>query len=306
MKNNTYEKYSQIIENICRENNIDITFLSDKYVMVLKKDNKIRYITGYKFDLNNQGLASVADDKYAMYELLKHHNFNITEYKLIFRRTNFDVCKQYFLNNNKHIVVKQTDGTCGNYVYQIFDEITLEKIINKLLEFNSTITLSPFYDIKNEYRCIVVNKKIKYSYKKIKPIITGDGIHTIKELLELFNPYFFNKSNAFFNKNYDINEVLQKDKTIEYGWMFNLSKGAKIGEIVKERQIFVNELAEKIANTLDISLASIDIIEDQNGNFMVIEINSGIMMNNLIKQLPDGADIAKEIYTEAILSMFKK
>lgn len=37
-----------------------------------------------------------------------------------------------------------------------------------------------------------------------------------------------------------------------------------------------------------------------------MEINSGVMMSNLINQLDDGYLIAKEIYKEAIKKMFKK
>ena len=303
--NSVSKVYSDIIKEICKENKINVTFLSDGYVAILEKNNIKKHIIGYKYDLNYQGLANIADDKYATYELLKHYNFNVMEYKLVFKNTNFEDCLKYFYENNNHLVIKPVNGTCGNQIQQVFNVKELKSTINRLLEFNSTITLSPFYNIKNEYRVIIVNKEVKFSYKKERPIVIGNGINSIKELLYNFNPIFFDKEKAFYNKEINENSILEKDKTLEYGWMFNLSKGAKISLDLENNKEFIEIFAKNICKKLDLNLVSIDIVELFDGSFKVIEINSGMMMDNLIKQLTNGKEIAKSIYTEIILSMLK-
>ena len=50
---------------------------------------------------------------------------------------------------------------------------------------------------------------------------------------------------------------------------------------------------------------SIDIVELTNNEYMVMEINSGVMMENLIKLEKNGVEIAKDIYGEAVKLMFK-
>ena len=50
--------------------------------MVLKKENTTRYISGYKFSLNNQASTIICDDKYALYETLKLLNIPIIEHKI--------------------------------------------------------------------------------------------------------------------------------------------------------------------------------------------------------------------------------
>ena len=44
----------RIIENICNENNINLTKFSKDWILFLEKDNKKSYIVGYKFDLNSR------------------------------------------------------------------------------------------------------------------------------------------------------------------------------------------------------------------------------------------------------------
>ena len=69
--------FKRIIKQIALENNISYETLSCDLVIKLKKDNKVRYINGYKFGLNNQSLGLILDDKYATYELL--NSFNIKD-----------------------------------------------------------------------------------------------------------------------------------------------------------------------------------------------------------------------------------
>lgn len=51
-------------------------------------------------------------------------------------------------------------------------------------------SVCPFYNIENEYRVIILNNEIRLIYKKILPIVCGDGESTVKELLKKFNYVF--------------------------------------------------------------------------------------------------------------------
>ena len=64
----------RIIKQIALENNLSYEVLSCDLIIKLTKDNKIRYINGYKFGLNSHSLGLILDDKYATYELLKFVN----------------------------------------------------------------------------------------------------------------------------------------------------------------------------------------------------------------------------------------
>ena len=61
----------------------------------------------------------------------------------------------------------------------------------------------------------------------------------------------------------------------------------------------------KVKDTINIRFASIDIIQTKDNKFLVLEVNSGVMMENFIKQMNNGYEIAENIYKKAILKMFE-
>ena len=160
-----------------------------------------------------------------------------------------------------------------------------------------------FYNIENEYRVIYLPNK-QHIYKKIKPIITGDGIHTVRELLIDFNKEYFSKEENFKNDNISADYIPALGEIIEYEWRFNLSKGAKISNVDdKEKEILMG-IVRKIVEVIGVKFVSIDIVKLTNNQYMVMEINSGVMMENLIKLQENGEQIAKDLYGEAIDLMF--
>ena len=55
---------------------------------------------------------------------------------------------------------------------------------------------------------------------------------------------------------------------------------------------------------IDFGFCSIDIIKTVENEFLVLEINSGVMMKNLIKENDFGYNIARGIYEKAVLALF--
>lgn len=63
-------------------------------------------------------------------------------------------------------------------------------------------------------------------------------------------------------------------------------------------------MINNIIKVIDLKFVSIDIVKLTNNQYMVMEINSGVMMENLVKLQDDGIQIAKSVYGEAIDLMF--
>ncbi len=294
------DEFQMIIKEICDEEDIAFDILSKGLIISLKKDNKIKFIFGHKFDLNYHSTGLVFDDKYATYEVLKKIGVNVIEHNILFKRNGYSNCLEYFLSHNKNIVIKPNEGTCGNGVYHITKEEEIKPILDELFIKNKSISVCPFYKIKHEYRLIMLNNNCTLLYGKKRPIVIGDGIHSIKELLINFNSkYFTNKLDSN-----EYNKILKKDEVYEYGWKFNLSKGSMPFEVLdNDLKNKLLKLSEDITKTIDLNFCSLDIIDTNEGLF-VIEINSGIMMNNYIKLMPNGRNVAKEIYKCAIKSIF--
>lgn len=296
-----------MVKNICEEEEINYNLISENWVMVLEKDGVTKCISGYRFPLNNHALGSVIDDKYAFYDLCKLKNLKIVEHHILFTpssdlgRNTYSLLDEYFKEYNSDVVVKPNMGTEGTDVYHIKNREELIKIVNKLFQTNFSISICPFKNIINEYRVVVLNNKVKLIFEKNKPIVIGNGIKTIKELLlELNNSYFKNVSLEKFN------QVLKENEVYEYDWRFNLSKGAT-AKIVTDKILYeeLSNFALDVVRKIDGNFLSIDIIKCDDGIYLM-EANSGVCINKVCNFIENGESVAKEIYREAIKSMFDK
>ena len=79
------KEFNKIIKKIGEELGIKVTLLSDDWLTILEKDNKIHYIQGYKFDLNNHGIGNILDDKGLFFDLLRYKKIPIIEHLVIFQ-----------------------------------------------------------------------------------------------------------------------------------------------------------------------------------------------------------------------------
>ncbi len=295
--------FNKIIDEIGKELDINVIHLSEDWTTILEKDKAIHYITGHKFDLNNAGIASIMDDKGLFYDILKYYQIPTIEQKIIFHNYDREDVLNFFKENNREIIVKGCIGTCGREVYKINEEKELFMKIDYLFQSQYSLSLSSYYDIKNEYRVIILNNEVRLIYGKERPIIVGDGKRTVLELAKDFNAsYNLNKYHDI-----DLNYIPQKDEKYVLNYQFNLSRGARsfldIDEKIKEE---LSDLALLVAGKLNITFASIDIIHTMDNKLLILEANSGIMMKNFIQQHPNGYDIAYQIYRDAIKLMFNK
>jgi len=295
------KKFHQIIEEICEEEKINFRLLSKEWICFLEKNQKASYISGYKFDLNGHGIGNILDDKYAFYEVLLEKGYPTIKHHIIFKNYSMEEVEKLFHLYHEDVVIKANTGTCGKEVFHIQDKKLLFQVIDSLLEKNFSVSLCPFYSIKSEYRVIVLDGEVKVLYQKKRAIVKGDGNSSIRELLRNFNPFFFQKKDLddFFDR------VLGKEEIFAYSWKFNLSEGAIPVEIEDESlKNQLSNLAIEISNRLGITFASIDMIQTDDNQLLIMEANSGVMMDYLIELYPNGYQIAKEIYREAISKMF--
>lgn len=301
--------FHKIIEEICQELNINYTYLSKDWIIKLTKDNKVKYLAGNKFDLNPHALGLIMDDKYALYDTLKSFNIPVCTHNIFYAPNNThsyaqgcntyeEILKLFKLYHND-IVAKINNGSLGMDVYHITDSHTLIKVLDKLFIKNYSISICPYYHIKNEYRLIVLNNKIKLIYKKISPTVYGDNVHSIKELLLNFNyPFFKDKTLP--------DTILGLNESYTYDWHFNLSRGSIASlDIPKKLKTKLSTIAKEVSKKTGIIFASIDIIETNDNDLLVLEVNSGVSIDKCTNFIKDGYNIAKSIYKEAVIEMFK-
>lgn len=297
-----YDDYRELILDICKKLDIKVSCLSNNWIFMLEKNNKTRFITGFNFGLDSHTVGNILDDKFATYDVLKHKNIPVVEHNLVYSSNNKNnYAKEYnsysyvldlFNKYNRDIVLKINSGSCGVRVYHICDEDKLKEIFSTIGDIQS-FSLSPYMDIINEYRVIVLNGEVRLFYKKYKPSVIGNGVNTINELFREFNYSYF--------KDIDISDdILEDGKIYEYDWKFNLSRGGiaslDIDDNIKKD---ILDIALNVQKIINLQFGSIDVIKTKD-SYYILEINGGVMMRNILLQKPELKKTIESIYMDAI------
>lgn len=260
----------KILNEICIEEKIKCIHLSGEYITKLEKDGKTRYISGTHMGCNSYMATLLADDKYAMYEVLKNAGIPVIEFKLVWDRNNVksnnDIekrlkeIKEYYIANNRHIVLKPNRGYAGKDMYNIIEENQIEPAFRELLDQTDTIVVNPFYKAKHEHRVIILNGKVRLIYKK----------------------------------------TLGKNE-----WQFNLTHSGRAYKIQsKKLEEKLETLAMKAYNQIGADFVSVDIFECEDEELKILEINGSVSMEKYVEQMPEEYEKVKNIYRDAIRSMF--
>ena len=306
-----------IVKEIAREEDIELTSFSYDWIIRLTKGSIHKHIMGYDFELNSSTAQVIAKDKSATSDLLIYNEVPCVEHKLFMAPQNMMYVgvtgnwKEIIAYSKKHkynVVCKTNVGTGGNDVIHTKNQYELENAVHELFTKHRAISLSPFYKIDNEYRIFLLNYEPLLIYSKKKPVITGDGKTTVFGLLgtsfeEDDLVRIFKELDE--NSGIPLSQVLKKGRKIELSWKHNLGKGSK-PVLIKSGDLRnkLSKLAVSAAKAINIQFASIDIVEIEH-EYRVLEINSGIMMEAFSKFAENGYLIAKGLYKKAILEMLK-
>ena len=302
-----------LLQEICKEKSILCERLSYDFILKLTKNQKTKFITELAFDLNTQALTKILNDKYATYEVLKSFDIPIIEHQMIFNSEKsiwneniWQQVSQIFHQYDQNVVVKPNNGSNGAEIFHCTTEKELKKSIDLLFQKHLSISICPFYTIKTEYRVIWLAGNIELIYGKIKPVFEWNGVSTVQELLEKFNPHF--PKTKIFQKNIencDMNFIPKKGEKVEFSWKFNLAWWAQVDlNISNFAKREIDKIVQKIVSHLEVKFVSIDIIQDEYDELRVIEINSHVYLQQFMYLVPNGKMIAKRIYAKAIDSMF--
>lgn len=299
----------RIIREICSENEIEFKSFSYNWILQLSANSRRMYIYGYKFPNNNAAIEQICNDKSALSDILYEHKISHVEHYYFASPNNAQYVDQAgdwprmieLLHRYRRIVCKSNSGSGGRNVFKVDSQKALEGAVHKIFSKVKSMSIAPYRIITAEYRVIIVNSRVELVYEKKKPSVMGNGVNTVKQLIEQNSDLYSTE----IEPDLELSYIPALDEVVEVTWKHNLSQGAKpiiITDIaLKER---LSELALSCALALNIEFASVDIVQDEYG-FEVLEVNSGIMMENLALSSSENYIIAKEIYKKAILNYLK-
>lgn len=310
----TKDYFPELISELCNELDIKQKILHDGKIRILSLNDEERILWSKKFELNSVIAARIADNKTSTYEVLKQYNIPCVEYKKYTCHYQNNSCyldsdsiKDIYndLQNYHELVLKPENGYEGTDVYRCN---CIEEVLSIIARFRKPynyICSSPYYQVRAEYRTICLNGMAMLSYQKNLPFVIGNGNDRIQQLIrQKYNTLYNFLINDIPSDMY--NQIPAVGEKVVIGWKFNLSQGAHSTPIDDaEKKETIQALSTAAANAIHINFASVDVIETIDGKFLIMEINSGVVLNKYIEDDILNYNIAKNIYKEALLSMFR-
>lgn len=289
---------SKLLSEICVEKGIELEFFSYKYIAKLTKDEKVRYIIGNSFGNNSSSSAKLATDKCCTYEILKSYNVPVIEHNFVNTlNSNLDFTEKY----NYDVVIKPNKGSEGKSVEHVTNLKDIKKVTNKIVRYEKAAAVCPFHEIKSEYRTFYLDGQTLLTYDKLRPYVTGDGVSNVKKLVKLQDLKHINFEEM---SKEELHYIPEKGEKRRISWKHNLCYGSKPQIITdKDKLNKIQDIVKRAAQAIDITFASVDIVELVTGELMVLEINSAVTMTKFVEY--EGHDYSKEIYGKAIDKLFE-
>ena len=288
--------YARILKEICKELDIHIQSFSDDWAFRLEKDGKVRYIHGYRFGLDSGSIQQFCNDKSIMSDLLEFYQIPHIKHFFFMNEESYKKSSLEILMKYQKIVCKANDGTGGNQVFLAETKYEMDNAVRGIFSGGAMLAISPYIEIEKEYRAIVLDGEIKLLYFKERPFVIGDGVSSLVELIGRAN---INVTDSLSN---DV--VPKKGEKVLLNWRHNLGQGATPVIVDdKDEKVEIANLVNEVVNKVGIRFASIDVVRF-NGEYAVLEINSGVMMEHFSRVDDEHYEIAKQIYKEAILKLF--
>lgn len=303
-----------VIKEIADTYNIKFDLIADKRVIELTNEKFRRYIVGYYFDLNDSSSWMIARYKHLASSIFQVRGIPHIEHK-VFRNpkifsdidSNWFEMVEFAKKYDYNIVCKPNSGSFGSGVVHISSQARLEEVTANLFTRYSAITLSPYYEIISETRFVILTNECVLIYKKERPFLRGNGRDSISKLLIDLIPSFdtlYDFTEYLEHQGMDksdsisLNRILAIGEIYYLGWKHNSTKPSSY-TLLSESPF--ETLAIKAADALNLSFASVDVVETGEGP-KIIEANSGVSFRKLYK---NHYDIVKDVYAKAVKRMFQ-
>ncbi len=311
----------KIVRTLCEEHGVEMTLLGDGWIIRLRRRGVVRHIHGYTFDLNPGATHAIACDKSACAEVLRSSGIAHVPHRLFLHpdmarfvdhRGNWGAMLEAFEEWGRDVVVKDNIGTGGRGVVRCRSVVSLEHAAMGLFARTQGVSLSPFVDALQEVRFVILDGRCEAAYAKRRPSVVGDGRRTVLEILacrvatEGMSPEL---DRYLGNLEPDgaglLREVPGPGQEFLLNWRHNLGQGAAADLVDASGPGMRGALgvASQAADAIGLRFGSVDVLLTREGRPLVLEINSGVMMEAL--GVTAGLEhLAERVYARAFAAMF--
>jgi len=293
--------YSKLIIDEAKKKKIKVTRIGDggKHFM-LSRGDKHTFIDQSLTELTSDPVFKLLANKFLTDLFLKKEGFPVPVFKLI--RTVDEAW--VFLKKHKKVVIKPLSANQGKGItISIKYKNELQPAIDFALSVTKKNRLEKAYKGAvliekavpgDDHRVLVIDCKKVYVIKRIPAYVIGDGKHSIKQLIGIWNSRDVKHKKSVIIDDH-LRHVLKRqgltlrdkpkvDEQIFVRRTANLATGGETVDVTDEINPKIKEMAIKAAELLNISVAGFDFMccdhRDSKGYFIEINAIPGLMMHH--------------------------
>lgn len=297
------------------EQNIEFSTLKNNKCKLSNGKKKYVFTTFVCSAFNSKLAKRVTVQKEVTSRLLRSRGFNAPE-NMVFDNKDFERAWDW-AKSILPVVIKPYNGTRGNTVFiNISDYNSFkESFMNVGNKFGSVLVEK--MEKGTEYRFAYLKGNIIAVTKRKKANVIGDGVLTIKELIEQKNVLRSKRQNPLHKKikinnetlacleeqGYGINDILNEGEVVIINQKMNISSGAEAIDYTDKISQEVKDKVAKAAKSIKgLRVAGLDVLVKDN-DVQIIEINSD--PNLLMHQYPwEGKN--RKVIEQLLDKMFHK
>ena len=285
------------------------------------------FFIGTRFSLNPQGAAEIAKDKAYTLEFLAKKGMPVPASRLLFsqcaasnlkiKRPGFEHIQNAFdtaidfANEARYpLFIKPNTGQEGRDVLQVHDEDALGQALCDLFNRHDALLLQTALSGR-DLRVVVLDGKVLCMIERSPPEITGDGIHSIADLIEKETRTTLSGSgikDCLDAQGLKFQDKPAKGQSIRLLPNANLSAGGTARLISPPYPGNLVKLARNCGKTLGLRYYAVDLIVDNletnTPAATILEINAAPGLAELYRQGPDAANTVEIIY-EAVFEALR-
>jgi hypothetical protein len=210
-----------------------------------------------------------------------------------------------FRNLGGAAFVKPLTGSRGDFAQAVHGQAALVRYLDEVMKYHDAVLIQPIVE-GIEYRIFLLDDDVLYCARKYPPSVTGDGVHSVRELLAVHNDALRARglSPAWLpNHDPSLDAVPAQGERREIPGRMNLSAGGTmvLAEAPSEKAA---TMARQAARAIGLRVAAIDMFVDIGSDpdaIEIIEVNA----NPSIRLLEDSnrGDLILKIWHHTFSAM---
>jgi glutathione synthase/RimK-type ligase-like ATP-grasp enzyme len=166
--------FVEAVKRYCARHNIAVEVRSQGWLIVMRRGSTQHFALGYDVGLNSAIAHRIANDKGATAEVLEISGIPCVPHTVFLNpklgghvappgsQAMLDLLRQH----PEGIVVKPNEGTSGKSIFRVSTGPELERAAAEIFSSNLTLAISPYVEIEDEVRVVVIDELAPVVYSK--------------------------------------------------------------------------------------------------------------------------------------------